>query len=64
MRDHDHDQLSDERYFSPSRWSATLGKSVAVSTAKRAPVWANTDFSYRFSGLPPVEVYDESFFAS
>ena len=40
------------------RWCDTLGKFVAEPEGKTQPVWAEHQFSFAFSGLPPVEVYE------
>ena len=36
----------------------TLGKSDAESEGKSVPVWAQPQFGYRFTGLPPLSCYD------
>ncbi len=41
------------------RWSATLGKFVAVSEGEEGPVWVQPQFSYAFTGQPPLEAYEE-----
>jgi len=46
------------RYLHPKRWSATLGKFLAASEGKKGPPWGQPHFSYRFSGVPPVQVYE------
>ena len=50
------DMLGNE-FFPTWRFYATLGKSVAESEEKSEPDWAQPQFSHRFTGLPPVEVY-------
>ncbi len=52
-------RYSDGRYLCDLEEHATLGKFAAESEAKMRPPWAETSFSFRFSGLPPVEVYDD-----
>ena len=42
------------------RWSVTLGKFLAVPEGESGPPWAQQHFSFRFSGLPPVEAYEET----
>ena len=42
------------RYF-----SATLGILLPKPTGKTQPPWAEPHFSYRFTSLPPIEVYEE-----
>ena len=44
------------------RYSATLGKSSPVCEGEEGPDWANPNFSYRFTGQPPVEVYEANGF--
>ena len=39
-------------------FSATLGIPLPLPEGKSEPPWAQHDFSYRFTGLPPVEVYE------
>ncbi len=41
-----------------SRWSDTLGKFVAEREGESGPVWAQHQFSFRFTGLPPLEAYE------
>ncbi len=36
----------------------TLRIPLPISEGKVEPPWAQPQFSYRFSGLPPVEAYD------
>ena len=36
---------------------ATLEKVRRERNEKAGPPWADNDFSYRFGGLPPVEMY-------
>ena len=52
-------QASDERYSGQMKFYATLGKFLPVSTAKMQPPWAEHNFSHRFSGDVPVEVYEQ-----
>ncbi len=42
--------------YSHWRWSATL-RAYAQEPNEDAPPWARHNWSYAFSGLPPVEVY-------
>jgi len=51
------DMLGNE-FLTTERWYATLGKSVAEPEGKSEPVWARPQFSYRFTGTPPIEVYE------
>jgi len=44
--------------YTGQRWSATLGIASAEPNKNGAPLWAQPQFSYRFSGIPPVEVYE------
>ena len=48
--------------WTPRRYSATLGKFLPGNTAKMQPPWAEHNFSHRFTGLPPVEVYENDQF--
>jgi len=54
----DANQLSDERYWDSARYECTLGSSDAVAEGKMRPPWAETSFSYRFTGVPPLEAYE------
>jgi len=40
----------------PAR-KATLGKPAAGSTGKSQPPWAERNFSHRFTGTVPVNIY-------
>ena len=40
------------------KWYDTLGKSLPITEGKSGPPWAQLQFSYRFGGLPPLEVYE------
>jgi len=46
-------------WLTRGRWSDTLGKFVPIPEGKVEPPWAQPKFSFRFSGLPPLECYDE-----
>ena len=38
---------------------ATLRKRTPEPQGEMQPPWAETSFSYRFSGLPPTECYED-----
>ncbi len=40
-------------------YSVTLGMFQRFPEGKVEPPWAQPQFSFRFSGVPPVECYDE-----
>ena len=45
------------------RWTnaggyVTLLQSLPISEAEEVPPWAQSNFSYRFTGEPPIEVYE------
>ncbi len=40
------------------RYSATLGMLLPFPQGKEGPPWGRPHFSYRFSGIPPVQVYE------
>ena len=45
-------------FWPTNRFYATLGKSLAEPEQKSEPVWAQPQFYFAFTGLPPVEVYE------
>ncbi len=51
-----------ERYrLTSAGGTVTLLQSLPEPKQKVEPPWAQQHFSYRFTGEPPVDVYDSSF---
>ena len=50
--------VSSNETLTYAHFSATLGIPLPLREGESEPPWAQHDFSYRFTGLPPVEVYE------
>ena len=46
-------------FLPTTRWSATLGKFLPVSEGKSEPPWAQRNFSHAFTGVVPLECYED-----